>query len=117
MSKTLLETLRDTGGFTYNLSTMGYVTKGFAVSVNPECTRVIDGPVDAITLLTYASDNALLLDGREGKMFGAWLDTETGKTYLDVVTVFEHEWQAAYFGTRAGEIAIYDLGTGKEIRL
>lgn len=111
----LREKLKNDGGFTVDPATRALVTKGFALSVNPERTRIIDGPVDTITLNTYERDNLDMWG--EGKVFGAWLDTETGKTYLDVVTLYTDREEAVKYGRFYGEIAIFDLSKGEEIRL
>lgn len=110
-----LEKLTVDGGFTLNLKTgEGWVTEGFAVSLNPERTRVFIN-VDTLTLVTFVTDNWDLLR-QDGYMFGAWLDTETGITYLDVVTVLDSKELALDLAVQKGELAIYDLGSGQEIR-
>jgi hypothetical protein len=116
MANNVLTVLAETGGFTMDLHAAGFAKEGFAVSVNPERTRKISGPVDSITLVTYVSDNWDLLS-ENGKVFGGWLDRETGITYLDVVTLFDNREDAERLGREHGEIAIFDLETGTEIRL
>jgi hypothetical protein len=92
------------------------VTEGFAVSVNPECTMVFDREVTAHDLEMYAKHNHGVLRGID-KVFGAWLDTETGKTYLDVVTVVDDRDKALDLARSHGEIAVFDLGSFEEIRI
>lgn len=115
MSLNMLERLRDNGGFTFDMVRQEYVTEGFAVSVNPELTRRVRGPVDAITLLDYAGRNVSILTSGD-KVLGAWVDTETGTTYLDVVTIVDDKAKALELAVEHGEIAIYDLTTQTEIR-
>lgn len=115
MASNALDALRDNGGFTVDLQKAGFVTEGFAVSVNPERTRVVDGEVDTITLANYVRDHWDILK-TEGKVFGGWLDTESGKTYLDVVTVFDSKEVALDLAVQHGELAIYDITSGQEIR-
>lgn len=116
MASQILEKLRDEGGFTLNLNTTGdWVTEGFAVSVNPELTRVIDGPVDALAVLTYVRDHWTDLQTK-GKVFGGWVDTETGLTYLDVVTIVDSKEEALDLAVQHGELAVYDIAGGQEIR-
>lgn len=116
MATTVLDKLAETGGFSVNPRVPeGWVTEGFAVSVNPERTRVIDGQVDSMMLLTYVNDNWDMFR-QDGKVFGGWLDTETGKTYLDVVTIVDSKEEALDLAVHHGELAIYDITNGQEIR-
>jgi hypothetical protein len=117
MATSALHLLRTTGGFTVDLNdgAKTFPTEGFAVSVNPERTRVIEGTVDSVTLHQYGRDNRDLLS-TPGKVFGGWLDTESGKTYLDVVTLFDSKEEALDLAVEHGELAIFDLGSGQEIR-
>lgn len=115
MTTTLLDKLRDDGGFTLDLHSSSFAKEGFAVSVNPERTRTVSGTADTTTLVTYINDNWDLLS-TEGKVFGGWVDTESGTTYLDVVTLFDSKEQALDLAVQHGELAIYDLGSGQEIR-
>lgn len=115
MHGTALERLRDNGGFTLDVQRVEWVTEGFAVSVNPELTRTVKGEVDVLTLATYAADHQDILMS-DGKVFGGWLDTETGITYLDVVTVLDSKELALDLAVQHGELAIYDLGNNQEIR-
>lgn len=109
--------LSDNGGFTYDHRVAeGYwVSEGYALSIDPDRTKVVD-EFNPETVGNFYVDNwdRLQLDG---KMFGAWLDTETGKTHLDVVTIFTDREEAIKYGRFYGEIAIYDLTAGEEIRL
>jgi hypothetical protein len=115
MQNSVLDKLTTNGGFTLDLRTPeGWVTKGFAVSVNPERTQTSQNP-DASTLARYVLDNWDLLS-QEPKVFGGWLDTESGITYLDVVTVFDSKEEALDLAVQHGELAIFDLGSGQEIR-
>lgn len=115
MTVTVLDKLANEGGFTLDLNKGDYVTEGFAVSINPEHTRVIDGEVDSVSVVQYVTDKMDVL-GQEGKVFGGWLDTESGKTYLDVVTVFDSKELALDLAVEHGELAIYDITNGQEIR-
>ena len=49
--------------------------------------------------------------------FGAWRDTETGLDYIEPVQIFDMEHLAVNVGRARGELAIYDLANGVEIRL
>lgn len=115
MTSKALEKLQETGGFTLNLETGKFVTEGFAVSVNPESTRIVPGMVDTITLAQYGNDHRGAW--REGKVFGAWLDTETGLTYFDVVTIVDSREEALALARSHGEIAVFDIAGAREIRI
>lgn len=116
MRNALLDKLRAEGGFTIDLRTAeGWVEEGFAVSVNPERTRTFELPVNTADLVTYVNDNWDLLKS-EPSVFGGWLDTETDITYLDVVTVLDSKEEALDLAVAHGELAIFDLGSGQEIR-
>lgn len=119
MHGTALERLRDNGGFTLDVQRVEWVTEGFAVSVNPERTRTVKGEVDVLTLAQFVADNrdhlfTNITDSR--KVFGGWLDTETGITYLDVVTIVDSKEFALDLAVRHGELAIYDITNDQEIR-
>jgi len=112
-----LELLERNGGFTINHLGLE-VTKGFAVSTDPQLTRVIKDIVTASELFQYVSDNFdVLVDPYNGKVFGGWLDTQTGWTYLDVITVVTDREESLRLASMHGEIAVYDLGTHEEIRV
>lgn len=49
--------------------------------------------------------------------FGAWRDAETGLDYVEPVQVFNTRAVAECVGAERGELAIYDLHNGVEIRL
>ena len=49
--------------------------------------------------------------------FGAWHDSESGLDYVEPVQIFDMEHIAVNVGRARGELAIYDLTNGTEIRL
>lgn len=49
--------------------------------------------------------------------FGAWHDSDSGLDYVEPVQIFDMEHLALNVGRARGELAIYDLTNGKEIRL
>lgn len=110
-------TLVANGGFTLDTTTgLGPLT-GYALSVNPELTVILPGGWPTVgDLLGFVLDNDDILDHPD-KYFGAWVDTETNQLYLDVVTVFQELEDALRHAKASGEIAIYDLFTGTEIRV
>lgn len=106
-----------TGGFSFDVQTGEVPKQGFAVSCNPEETRVLGTAYPTVAdLWLYITDKYVVLSG-VGKVFGGWVDRETGLTHLDVVTIVDDEAKARELGKTHGEIAIYDLTSGSEIRL
>lgn len=50
-----------------------------------------------------------------GTAFGAWRDSQTGLDYVEPVNIMSTFEAAARAATERGEIAFYDLNTGREI--
>lgn len=48
--------------------------------------------------------------------YGVWTDSETGKVYIDAVTYLMTESYALLAGRERGELAIWDVKNGVEIR-
>ena len=60
----------------------------------------------------------VLTDGGEnGKFLGTWFDPQTGVLWLDVSTNYSSKSKAIKEANAAGEIAIWDVKAGGEIRL
>lgn len=53
----------------------------------------------------------------QGRYFGCWKDSETGKYFLDIVQIVDTQEEAIELGKDNEQIAIYCLHEGKEIRL
>lgn len=49
--------------------------------------------------------------------YGVWVDTDTGKVYFDGVEHLESPALAGELGRQRGEIAIWDIEAGEELRL
>lgn len=49
--------------------------------------------------------------------YGVWVDQETGKIYLDVVTHMGIESLALELARARNELAIWDIANGKEVRV
>lgn len=113
----LRNSLLSKGGFTYDLQADKDLTSGYALSVNPKDTRVLDiRNVTVADLWMYVTDRAVSLS-LPNKVFGGWVDTETGKVHLDVVTVFADREYALDRARVYSELAIYHLDTNTEIRV
>jgi hypothetical protein len=111
----LADSLANEGGFSFDLNTGTTPTSGYAVSVNPEANRQTGVRVSAGLIGTYAYAFGHLLD-QPGKVLGAWRDTETGITHLDVSTVVGDREDALMLARAFGEIAVWDYAAGAEIR-
>jgi hypothetical protein len=106
-----------TGGFSFDLQSDTNPETGFAVSCDPKETRVLDTAYPTVAdLWLYIADKSVALS-LPGKVFGGWVDRETGKTHLDVVTIVDDIDKAKELGVTHHEIAIFDLVTRTEIRL
>ncbi|WP_162788481.1 hypothetical protein [Amycolatopsis albispora] len=100
------------GGFTVDPVTGADVRTGYAVSVHPECERVLDHPVTAMDLASYVADRAATLE-RPRRVLGGWHDPDTGHVYLDVSIVVATEAAARRRGRLAGQKAVFDLAAGE----
>lgn len=61
--------------------------------------------------------DVLIEGGENGKFMGTWFDTKNGTLWLDVSTNFTSKSKAIKAANEAGEIAIWDVKAGGEIRL
>lgn len=106
------------GGFTYDVRAGERVSAGYAVAVCPEREREqqIDGPVRFADLLAYALQHAEVL-ARPGYVMGGWRDARTGRAYLDVSVVVGDRREAARLATEYEQLAFFDLGAGREVRM
>lgn len=60
---------------------------------------------------------AWFIGGTEAQYFGVWTDTEDGKIYFDAVTHVTTRRHALQLGAERGEIAVWDILNGEEIRV
>ncbi len=97
------------GGFTRS-NELGSPTKGFSVAM-PGGTVFGEMP-GYVTFKSVVS--ALLSDGYS---VGGWLDTETGKVYIEPIRIYQDLNAALKAAEHRGELAIYDLAEQKEIRI
>lgn len=96
-------------GFTVDARTLQPITTGYAVAVaetqNSFGEKGLANVVDYV--LQHPSINA----------FGGWLDTETNRYYYDGTIVVECLEKAMEIGRANGQIAVFDLTNGVEIRI
>lgn len=111
---------KDDGGATLNpRANLRAVTSGYSVSEHPEASFVKD--IDSITAAdvdSWMAEHRTLL-AKKGNHVGAWHDTDTGKVWLDVVSVYPNTSagrQKALASARVhNQIAIFHLDTFDEI--
>lgn len=53
----------------------------------------------------------------KARWYGSWVDPETGQVYIDAVTHMHYQGTEWDLGKVRGEISIWDIAEGKEIRL
>jgi hypothetical protein len=110
-----IETLRNTGGFTYHPKTGKTPTEGFAVSIFPEQERVVD--MDKVSMETVEKYRDSTKDawGNDDSVYvGGWHNAQgDGKVYLDATKVFDSKEEAIAAGKEKGQLAGYDIKTGE----
>lgn len=96
------------GGFSVDPVTGNDVTSGYAVSVHPDCERIILGTVTTDDLRAYVADvaDAATLPGR---VLGGWRDPASGCAYLDVSIVVDTLADALRLARSHGQRAVFDF--------
>lgn len=88
-----------------------------SVATHPEREVIIKGDIKKKDLKEFVESNRDIFEGNEDKFaVGTWVDSETGETVLDIVSVMPIE-EAKRVGAENNQKAIYDLGKGKEIKI
>ena len=115
------------GGSSTNLITGKSPKSGYMVCINPERGLAIDVPEGSKSEKIKAvreqvkgfieKNRDLLFDEGANKYMGTWVDTENNKLWLDVSTHFTNKQKAIKAANDGGEIAIFDVKNGTEIRL
>lgn len=106
----VLSTTVENGGGTYNPDgTMADVSTGYALSLHPEWTKVVDlDDVTPTTVAVYFHDFA-----QAGKFVGTWV--HEGQVHFDVVDIEQDYDIAMHLAVMAQQDAIYDLEKGEEL--
>lgn len=111
------ESHKNNGGSTYSLD--GKDLDGqpkFSVSIFPERSKLIEG--DSVTeedLDSFVEENKDLFEGNEDVLaVGTWFDSESGKTYLDVITAVDRD-SAISLGRQYNQKAVWDLAAREEV--
>lgn len=114
----LAATIEVKGGITLDIMTGVQPVAGFAVAVehSPEFRFVSLGTEDtAVTVLRFIADNWARLSLPRIHL-GAWTDS-TGEIVLDLSEVLADRASALEIAAKRGELAIWDIAGGCEIRL
>lgn len=100
------------GGFTYQVTTGGEPTSGYAVSILKEQTVMKASDVTPSRLLGFVKDHWDALK-ESGNFLGAWHNPDDGQVYLDVSTVVKTREEADRIGRENSQIAYFRLHEGK----
>ena len=106
---------REGGATTSAVANVDVPSTGYTVSIPGAGRRVLLDNLQPYDVSEWVSRNRALL-AEPNYYAGAWLDRETGLVYLDVNEVFADLSDAALAAVAAGQIAVYDLDTQREIR-
>jgi PBSX family phage portal protein len=106
----LFKKLAASGGFTYQPVTKDSPTSGYALSILPGNEKVIaQDKVDEASIKTYLDDHKDLFEKDHSAHVGGWLDTSTGKVYLDVSVIEPDKEKAIELAKANNQEGIYDL--------
>ena len=112
IAKDIWDKVKNTGGgFTYNPYSRKFLTTGYAASIYPE--KEISHIIDPKELTQEKLEN--FIEGRKHLLtraensVGGWLDSESGKLYLDVAFTTPSRPLAEYAGREFNQKAIGDL--------
>uniref|UniRef100_A0A6H1ZS43 RelA/SpoT domain-containing protein n=1 Tax=viral metagenome TaxID=1070528 RepID=A0A6H1ZS43_9ZZZZ len=105
------------GGITYDM--LKKVPRAneplFSVSIYPENTKLIDvGKLKTQDIYEFVRKNRKMLD-KPNHFLGGWLDTESGKIFLDVSVSVKDKSKAIQLGKEFNQKSVYDLMNFKEI--
>lgn len=106
----------ENGGSTFTMDGKNQAgAKGMAsVATFPERSVTLQGELTSDALNDYIELNRDLLEGNSNYEVGTWYDSETGVTWLDIITVTDVE-EAKRLGVEHNQIAIFDLENMNEI--
>jgi DNA topoisomerase I len=110
VSDTLMGRLRSSGGFTYQPFTLDSPKEGYALSIVRDKERVLTGTVTEKDVADYLAEHDQVLRDNPNAYLGGWVDTETGKVYLDISIVERNLDKAVKLAKEHGQEGIYDLG-------
>jgi hypothetical protein len=106
--------LKETGGFTYDISTGEAKSAGFAVAIEghekPIRIEGMDKPQVRDALRDYINENMHIL-AETGNHLGGWLNPEDGVLYLDISKVTGDVKEARRNAIAANQEAFFDFQT------
>lgn len=105
--------LAKTGGFSYQIVSNKQPTDGKMVAL-PGHERIIEHRPSVAEIRQYIKDNEDVLSEPD-KYAGGWLDTESGKVYLDVSVRVETAEEADRLSREYKQEAYYDISTGESV--
>lgn len=91
-------------------------TEGVAVAGYPQRGVVTEGAPTTAELETFLRRNRDIFQADPNAALGVWVDSESGKGYIDITNVLPRDMAIAQ-GEMLGEKAVWDLGAFEEIRL
>lgn len=91
-------------------------TEGVAVAGYPQRGVVTEGAPTTAELETFMRRNRDIYDADPNAALGVWVDSESGKGYIDITNVLPRDVAIAQ-GEALGEKAVWDLAAFEEIRL
>lgn len=113
-----LDSIAKTGGFSIHPVTTSSPTTGYMVSVVPESETILNSKADITGDLIgkFLDENEAKFESRPSLHVGGWIDSETGKVYLDLSERFDDIDDAIDAAEKTDQLAIWDLNEKSEIR-
>lgn len=110
--------LKQGGGFTYHPIHRDSPKSGFVVAVYRGYEKQYNGfKIAASDISRYMKDHLLVFQRNPKAHIGGWLDSKSGKVFLDISVVTPSRKEAVTLGKQHKQLAVWDLGKSKEIRL
>lgn len=95
-------------GFTYNIQNGAIQSSGYAVAIS--ANQNSHGADGFLKVVEYAMKHNI-------ECVGGWLDKKSGKFYFDATIIVLEKKEAIALGRANKQIAVFNLNTGREIRL
>lgn len=115
ITDSIMESVTTTGGVSINMATGNTPATGFMVS-RAGSEVVIDGGLTREHLEQFVDAYREELDYPDAYL-GIWTDDATGLVYLDISDNLDNLDTAMMLGSWRGQLAIYDIERGMEVRL
>lgn len=122
--KTLIEETREKGGSTvsatdYLVPDHGYMVGGIVDSLIFDANLLSDSDHEELVrnMIGQWVDKHFNIAADPSTFLGGWIDKETGQMFVDLSEHFTNEHQALQVARTYGELAIWDIDKGEEIRV